>query len=120
MFVEDKRANVALFVGGIFIDAFLELSVFLKAVFLGHRLLLFFRLQRVSFFAELAKLSLKQLVFAELTFQRPIENRNLDAGAQSDLVEALLAIAKHPRLIALKFMLQFLADHLVRCQQVGC
>jgi hypothetical protein len=47
-------------------------------------------------------------------------NGNLDAGGlQANLLEAFLAVAQNPSLIAPELMLQPFTDHLVGAQQVG-
>ena len=69
MIVEGERADVGLFVLFLFLQAFLKLALFLKAVLLGHLALLLFSLHDTTFRAEVLQLAIKQLVFAELALQ---------------------------------------------------
>ena len=86
---------------------------------LGHLALLVFRLHDATFRTEVLQFAVEHLVLAELAFQTAVVEGNLDAGLQSDLVEALLAVGEHPGVVALELVLQALADHLIGAQQVG-
>ena len=120
MRVEHEGADVSLLVSLLFVEALLELAVFLEAVLLCHHPLLFLGLEDVSLAAELLQFSAEHLVAAQFALQCSVVERNLDAWAQTNLLEALFAVAQHPRLVALEGMLQSLAYHLVGLQQVGC
>ena len=98
--MERERTNVGIFVLHFLVHTFLEVAVLLEAVFFGHSLPVFFRLDGVALTPEVAELALKHLVASELTLQRTVEERYLDAGFQANLLEALLAIAQHPSLVA--------------------
>ena len=76
--VELEGADVALLVVFGFGEAFLEVAVFLEAVLLGHGFLLLLGLEDVACAAEVAQLSLENLVLAELAFERAVVHRYLD------------------------------------------
>ena len=118
--MELEGTDVGLFVFLVLVESFLEFAVLLETALFGHGLLLFVALDDAAFGAELAELAFKHLVLAELAFERTVEQRNLDAGLQSDGIEAFLAVAEHPGFVALEFVLQLLADHLVGGKEVGC
>ena len=86
---------------------------------LGHLALLVFRLHDAALRAEVLQFTVEHLIFAEFALQRSVEEGNLDAGLQADLVEALLAVGEHPGIVALELVLQPFADHLIGAQQVG-
>ena len=120
MLMENKGTDVTLFVFFFFFESFLELTVLLEAAFLCHGFLFVVGLHHTAFRTELAKFALKHLVSAELTLQRAVEDGNLDTRLQSDGIKAFLTVTEHPSLVALEFMLQLLANHLVGGQQVRC
>ena len=111
--MELKRADVGLLVLFLFAEAFLELTFLLEAVLLGHLTFLVLALDDAALCTEARQLSLEHLVLAELALQTAVVQWYLDAGLQAYLVEALLAIAQYPGIIALELMLQSLANHLV-------
>ena len=116
--MEGKGTNVRFLVLLRLLQTLFEFAVLLETVFLSHLALLFFRLHDTAFRTEILQLAVKHLVLTELTLQRTIVKRILDAGLQSDLVEALLTIREHPGVIALELMLQSLTDHLICSQKV--
>ena len=116
---ELERADVGTLVLFLLHQTFLEFTLLLEAVLLGHLALLFIRLHGTAFLAELAHLAVEHLVLTELTLQAAIIKRYLDAGLQANLVEALFPVAEHPGIVARKLVLQPLANHLVGSQQVG-
>ena len=117
--MELERADVGTLVLLLFVQTLLELTLLLEAVLLGHLALLLVGLDGTAFSTEYLHLAVEQLVFAELTFQTAVEEGNLDAGLQTDLVEALLTIRENPGIVVGKLVLQSFTDHLVRTQQVG-
>ena len=118
--MELEAADVGFLVLFLLVEAFLELALFLEAMFLGHLFLLFLRLHHAALFAEDAHLAVEHLILAELALQRTVEQRNLDGGLQANLVEAFLAVGEHPGIVARKLVLQSFANHLIGGQQVGC
>ena len=120
MLVEGEGADVAVFVLFLLVQPLFEVTVFLETVLLGHLSLLVLVFHCAAFAAELAHLAVEHLVFAELTFQRTVVERDLDTGLQSNLLEALLAIAQNPGIAPRELMLQSFANHAIGTQQVGC
>ena len=118
--VESKVQNIGLLVLLFLFQALLKLALLLKAVLLGHLALLLFGLHHATFRAEVLQFTVKHLVLTELALQTAVVKGNLDAGLQTNLVEALLAVAQYPGVVALELVLQSLTNHLVGTQQVGC
>ena len=119
MAVKGERTNVGFLVLFLLLHAFLELTVLLEAVLLGHLTTFLVTLDLTTLRAEHLHLAIKQLVLAELTFQRAVEQRNLDAWLQAYLVETLLTVTQHPGIVARELMLQPLTYHFIGTQQVG-
>ena len=117
--MELKRADVSLCVLFLFVQTLFELAVLLEAALFGHLLLLLFCLDSATLGTEVLDFAVKQLVFAELTLQRTIEEGNLDRGLQTNLVKAFLTVRQYPGVVARKLVFQTLANHLVGAQQVG-
>ena len=113
MTVERERQDVGFLVLLFLSEPLLELALFLEAVFLGHLPLLLLGLHDAAFLAEAVELAAEQLVLAELTLKRTIEKRNLDAGFQAYLVEALFTVGQDPCVASGELVLQSLAHHAV-------
>ena len=118
--MERKRPYVSFGILLVLFEPLLEITFFPEAVLLRHLLFLFFGLHDPTLVAEAAHLAVKHLIATELTLQRAVVDRNLDAGFQADLPEALLTIRQDPCLIAHELVFQPFADHLVGSQQVRC
>ena len=120
MLVERERADVAVLVALLFLQTLLEVTVLLETVLLSHLALLLVGLHRTALGTEDFHLTVEHLVLTELALQRTVVQGYLDAGLQANLLEALLAIAEYPGVVACKLVLQALANHTVGAQQVGC
>jgi hypothetical protein len=120
MVVEGETADIALFVLFGFFEALLKLPFLLEAVLLGHLSFLFLRLHDTTLMTEILQLTVKHLVSAELTFQRTIIKRYLDARLQTNLLETFLTVRENPGIVTLELMLQPFTDHPVSAQKVGC
>ena len=119
MAVEGEGADVGLFVLLLFGEALLEVALLLEAALLGHLALLLVGLHDASLAAEDLHLAVEHLVFAQLALQRAVVEGNLDAGLQSYLLEALLAVAQYPCVAPRELVLQPLANHAIGVEQVG-
>ena len=97
--MEGERANVAIFILLLFVQSLLKLAVFLETVLLGHLALFLFSLYGAALATEGLQLSVKDLVLAELAFQRTIVYRNLDTWFQTNLLEALFTVRQNPCII---------------------
>ena len=111
--MEFEIADVCFFVFLLFVEAFLEFAVLLEATLLSHLALFLFCLNSTALGTEILDFTVEHLIFAELTLQRTIVNRNLDAGLEAYLVKAFLAVGEYPGVVARKLMFQALANHLV-------
>ena len=117
--MELKRTDVAILVLLLFVQTLLKLTLLLETVLLSHLALLLLCLHNTAFPTEIAHLTVKHLIFAELTLQTAVEQGNLDAGFQTNLAEAFLTIGEYPSFVACKLVFQALTNHLVGAQQIG-
>ena len=117
--VESERPDVTFLVlfGGI--EALLELTIFLETVLLCHFSFLLFGLHNATSGSEFVESAVEQLISSELTFERSVIDRYLDAWLECDFAEAFLTIGEYPRLVALEFVLESFANHFVSAEQIG-
>ena len=118
MAVELEAADICLLILCLLAHTLLELALLLETVLLRHLALLALSLHDTALRAELLHLAVEHHVLAELALQTSVIYRNLDRWLQSNLLEALLAVAQYPSLVACEGTLESLADHLVGVQQV--
>ena len=95
------------------------LALLLEAALFAHLTALVVGLDEASGSTMLVQTAVEKHVLAQLALQRTVVKGCLQRRLQSDLVEALLAVAQDPRLAACQFTLQLLPDSLVQAQQVG-
>ena len=85
---------------------------------LCHLTLLVLSLHHAAVLTEVLHGAVEDGILAELALQRSVINRNLDGWLQTDGLEAFLAVAQHPSLVAHESMLQTLANHLICIEEV--
>ena len=118
MAVELEAADISILVLSLLAYTLLELALLLETVLLRHLALLALSLHDTALRAELLHLAVEHHVLAELALQTSVIYRNLDRWLQANLLEALLAVAQYPSLVAGEGTLEALANHLVGIQQV--
>ena len=116
MTMELKRADVALLVFLGLGETLLKLALLLESVLLAHHSLLLVGLHYATLRAEVAQLTVEDLILAELTFERTIIKRSLERRFEAYLLETLLAIAQYPCVAVEELVLESFANHLVCAQ----
>ena len=116
--MELERTDIVLLVFSLLAYTLLEFTLLLETVFLSHLALLALSLHNTAFRTEVLHLAVEHHILAEFAFQASVEYRNLDGWFQTNLLEALLAVAQYPSLVAGKSLLEALTDHLVGVQKV--
>ena len=116
--MELERTDIVLLVFSLLAYTLLEFTLLLETVLLSHLALLALSLHNAAFRTEVLHLAVEHHILAEFAFQASVEYRNLDRWFQTNLLEALLAVAQYPSLVAGKSLLEALTYHLVGVQEV--
>jgi len=116
--MELERTDIVLLVFSLLANTLLEFTLLLETVLLSHLALLALSLHNTAFRTEVLHLAVEHHILAEFAFQASVEYRNLDRWFQTNLLEALLAVAQYPSLVAGKSLLEALTYHLVGVQEV--
>ena len=116
--MELERTDIVLFVFCLLAYTLLEFTLLLETVLLSHLALLALSLHNTAFRTEVLHLAVEHHILAEFALQASVEYRNLDRWFQTNLLEALLAVAQYPSLVAGKSLLEALTYHLVGVQKV--
>ena len=116
--MELERTDIVLLVFSLLANTLLEFTLLLETVLLSHLALLALSLHNTAFRTEVLHLAVEHHILAEFALQASVEYRNLDRWFQTNLLEALLAVAQYPSLVAGKSLLEALAYHLVGVQEV--
>ena len=116
--MELERTDIVLLVFCLLAYTLLEFTLLLETVLLSHLALLALSLHNTAFRTEVLHLAVEHHILAEFALQASVEYRNLDRWFQTNLLEALLAVAQYPSLVAGKSLLEALTDHLVGVQEV--
>ena len=116
--MELERTDIVLLVFSLLANTLLEFTLLLETVLLSHLALLALSLHNTAFRTEVLHLAVEHHILAEFALQASVEYRNLDRWFQTNLLEALLAVAQYPSLVAGKSLLEALTDHLVGVQEV--
>ncbi len=116
--MELERTDIVLLVFSLLANTLLEFTLLLETVLLSHLALLALSLHNTAFRTEVLHLAVEHHILAEFALQASVEYRNLDRWFQTNLLEALLAVAQYPSLVAGKSLLETLTYHLVGVQEV--
>ena len=116
--MELERTDIVLLVFSLLANTLLEFTLLLETVLLSHLALLALCLHNTAFRTEVLHLAVEHHILAEFALQASVEYRNLDRWFQTNLLEALLAVAQYPSLVAGKSLLEALTYHLVGVQEV--
>ena len=116
--MELERTDIVLLVFSLLANTLLEFTLLLETVLLSHLALLALCLHNTAFRTEVLHLAVEHHILAEFALQTSVEYRNLDRWFQTNLLEALLAVAQYPSLVAGKSLLEALTYHLVGVQEV--
>ncbi len=116
--MELERTDIVLLVFSLLANTLLEFTLLLETVLLSHLALLALSLHNTAFRTEVLHLAVEHHILAEFALQASVEYRNLDRWFQTNLLEALLAVAQYPSLVAGKSLLEALTNHLVGVQEV--
>ena len=90
----------------------------LEALVVSHQPALHGSFDVTSTLAQILVRTVKNLILAQLAFERAVVERSAQRRLQPYGLKTLLSIAQYPGIVAYKLMLELLANHLVQTQEV--